>query len=500
MGTGNFWVDTGLVVLAHGLGEGDHTIDEVRCWLLDKLTRKTENKGQYYDLTSGQLRPYEKTNWIYPTNLFIKVAGAPGPKVNIGGQTYPTQPPIYDLNLDLRKKLGICDICGQQAPLTDAKMWMLPLLVDPDKFGNFYPGLKRGTKLCARCALAGAAAYLGWFWKAQGQDALHIFVFHSQMGSLDHLHRSVLRPLQQAQQGKGGNAPVAFSGPYVHETALGLLLELFSHARSSDLLDEDGRQALAELLGATPAPPAPLTLYAISGKPARAFQMTALREFTRLHDLFYLYERWLEEVSGLDHNPHDRVVRIFKQFQTQRQGKWESLWRDRIAWAVLTFDDPFPSVEEFLYEVRAREEPLRPLEWGTLEIFAKYAREVMGMDEQFQRTLAAFGHRLGDKANAQKEMGLLYDLRNAKNPEAFYRVLNDAQFRLETQIPEALLRIEKGERIAGVPWLRVKTILSIYAMNAYLLRKVGTAEESSTASEAIASREDQDKSVDRGRE
>ncbi|MDT7942936.1 MAG: hypothetical protein RQ985_00040 [Dehalococcoidia bacterium] len=469
--TGNFWVDTGLVVLAHGLGEGDHTIDRVRSWVLDQLTQKTGKKGLYYDLASGQLREYEKTNWVYPTNLFIKVAGAPGQKVTIGGETYPTQPPIFDLKLDLTKKPGTCDICGEDAPLTDAKMWMLPLLVDPDKFGNFYPGLKRGTRLCARCALAGAAAYVGWLWKAQGQDALHIFVFHSELGLLAQLHRSVLRPWIQARQDKGGNAPTAFSGPYVHETALGLLLALFSHARSSDVLDPEGRQLLAGLLGTTPAPPPPITLYAITGKPGQAFQMTALREFTRLHHLFRLYERWLDVVSPLDNNRHARVVHIFEQFRAQRQGKWETMWRDRIAWAVLTFDDPFPGVAEFLYEVRAREENRRPLVEGTLQILEAYAREVMGMDEQFQRTLAGFGHHLGEKAHEQREMGLLYDLRNAKNPEAFYRVLNDAQFRLETNVPEALLNIEKGERIAGMSWLRVKTILSIYAMNAYLRKE-----------------------------
>jgi hypothetical protein len=33
------------------------------------------------------------------------------------------------------------------------------------------------------------------------------------------------------------------------------------------------------------------------------------------------------------------------------------------------------------------------------------------------------------------------------------------------------LNIEKGERIAGMSWLRVKTILSIYAMNAYLRKE-----------------------------
>jgi hypothetical protein len=54
--------------------------------------------------------------------------------------------------------------------------------------------------------------------------------------------------------------------------------------------------------------------------------------------------------------------------------------------------------------------------------------------------------------------------------------LNDVQFRLELTIPEALLRIEKGEHIAGAPWVRVKTLLSIYAMNAYLRKEV-TQEE-----------------------
>lgn len=55
-----------------------------------------------------------------------------------------------------------------------------------------------------------------------------------------------------------------------------------------------------------------------------------------------------------------------------------------------------------------------------------------------------------------------------EEPRGLYRVLNDAQFRLESKIPEALLRIEKGERIAGAPWVWVKTLLSIYATNAYL--------------------------------
>ena len=89
-------------------------------------------------------------------------------------------------------------------------------------------------------------------------------------------------------------------------------------------------------------------------------------------------------------------------------------------------------------------------------MFNVYLREVLGMDEQFQRILAGFGYALGKTAKKHGEMGLLYALRNAKKPEEFYRVLNDEQFRLEITIPEALLRIEKGELIFGVPWVRVK--------------------------------------------
>lgn len=69
-------------------------------------------------------------------------------------------------------------------------------------------------------------------------------------------------------------------------------------------------------------------------------------------------------------------------------------------------------------------------------------------------------------------MGLLYALRNAKNIDEFYRVLNDIQFRLDLTVPESLLKLERGERIAGAPWRRVKHMLAVYAMNAYLRRQV----------------------------
>jgi len=464
--TGNFWVDTGLVVLIQHFGEGEHNAQEVREWVQGQLLQKSGNKGEYYDPSTKQVREYEEVNWAYPVNLFIK------PKF---------------LRLKLSKKAEVCDMCGETAPLTDARMWMYPFIVHPQKFGTFYSGNRRGLKLCARCALAGLAGYLGWLWKAQGRDALHFFIFHSELREMKRLHEEVLQPLMaEAAAGRGGTAPTEFAGPYIHETTLGLLLALFAHVRQSDQLSESARQLLAQLLGAseTSVPTSSITLYAVTGTPGKAFNMQALREFSKLQRLYRLYEEWVRQISdlGIDANPHRRLVHILGQFWAQQGQNRETIWRDKIAQAILEFGDPLPFVEQFLFEVRAKEENRRPLLRGTLDVLNHYVREVLHMDEQFQRTLAGFGHSLGIAAQQNNEMGLLYALRNAKNPEEFYRVLNDAQFRLQITIPESLLRIEKGERIAGVPWVRVKTLLSIYAMNAYL-RKASAQEEETPSQE-----------------
>ena len=482
--TGNFWIDNGLVTLYCEFGEGDYDSDYILEKLTEKLVLKTGNTAKYFDQKKKEIVEYEKVNWKYPTNQFIKVPGKSGEKVKIDGETYPTQPPVFDLNLSLSKTPGVCDICGIKAPVTDAKMWMFPFVVDPSKFGNFYSGSKRGFKLCARCALAGLAGYIGWLWKAQG-SMLHFFVFHSDLVTMERLHREVFLPLR-AEGEKGGNTPrLPFWGSYIHETTLGLLLSLFSYISNPKDVPEDTSICLASLFkvdSVSFSPPSFITLYAVTGIMGQAFSMKSVKEITKLHSLYRLYEKWANELELREfHNPSRQIAWIFRQFVSRQGNKEASLWRDKIAWAILDFADPFPFLETFIFDVRAKGKPPKPLVMGTLDMFNVYLREVLGMDEQFQRILAGFGYALGKTAKKHGEMGLLYALRNAKKPEEFYRVLNDAQFRLEMTIPEALLRIEKGERIFGVPWVRVKTLLAIYAMNSYLRENAKQEKDSPTS-------------------
>ncbi len=463
--TGNFWIDNGLVVLADLMGEGIFELDEIRNCLHTKLIQKTGNKGEYWDQETGQVKEYEKSNWKYPANLFIKVAGKPQKIKCSDGNTYFKGAPTFELKMSFGKR-GHCDICGDQNYLEDAKQWMFPFVVDPGKFANFYSDLKRGMKLCPRCAVSGLAGYHGLLWSSQATNAMHIFIFHTDLREMLRLRQEVFDPLSLTQQ-KGGNVPVAFFGPYVHEITLGLLLELFSYIRKSDGLPQEARDYLANLLGASETSLAlPLSMYTITGIRGQSFDMHSLEEFSRLRDFYMLYKSWITTL-GRD-NPENGLKEIFRQFYKREGNRDNTLWRDKIAWAVLEFGDPLPFAEQFLYEVRAKQEKPGPLAWGTEDILEKYTKEVLEMEQQLLDVLKDFGHSLGRKAQENREMGLLYSLRNAKNPEEFYRVLNDMQFRLGMTIPEDLLIMEKAERIMNNPWVRVKTLLSIYAMNAYL--------------------------------
>lgn len=231
---------------------------------------------------------------------------------------------------------------------------------------------------------------------------------------------------------------------------------------------------LAELTGARPVDGNPIVVYAISGiKSGNSFSMRTLNQFDRFQPLYRLYRYWLTKLAELSgENSQRTLTQVFRQFQHRRQQSVETLWREQLCRAMLQQMDPTPAIERFLFEVSI--ETRKPLMYGTLDLFQIYLQEVMKMDEKLLNILSGFGYHLGSQAAEQSETGLLYALRNAKNLDQFLEVLNQIQFVLNLTINVELVRVEPGERIAGVPWNRVKTLLAIHAMNAYLRKQQST--------------------------
>ncbi len=472
-GTGNFWIDNGLVVLNRLLGGGELPADvnPVLQRLTEQIYQETGKTEQYWDEQSQQIKTYNKRNWQEPIGLFISVVDSPCKK-RVGDKDMFTRPPNAAslIRINPRGKAE-CDLCGAEGPVESARLYLFPFVVDPGKFGNFYSVAKRGVKLCSRCAVAGFAAFQSWLWRRQG-NTYHFFVFHTDLERLSTLHESVLSPLRLAEV-KGGNFEVDFFGEYPYENLFALLLNLFKFLY---MRESEGELSplLAELTGAQPVVGNPIVVYAFSGEGGKSFSMRAFTQFDRFQPFYCLYCRWREALSVP--NPHNVLAQVFRQFQHKRQ-RTETIWREWVCSAMLKQIDPSPSIEAFLYDVCT--EIRRALSYGTLEVLQTYLQEVLKMEEKLLNILKGFGYELGRVAAEKSEMGLLYALRNAKNLDQFLEVLNQIQFTLEKTINLELLRVEPGERIAGAPWNRVKTLLAIHAMNAYLRTKYPASETQS---------------------
>ena len=472
-GTGNFWIDNGLVVLQRLLGDRSlpEDVNSLLRQLAEKVYRETGKTAEYWDEQSQQILQYKKRNWQEPVGLFISVVDSP-PKKRVGSKELYTRPPDAGSALRIEPKGNAeCDLCGARGPVENARQYLFPFVVDPTKFGNFYSVAKRGIRVCKRCAIAGFAAFQSVLWRRY-DNTYHLFLSHTDLPRLRSLHESLIAPMRLAEA-KGGNFEAPFSGEYPYENLAALLLSAFRtlHARESA---GEADPLLAELMGAKPIAGSPIVVYAISGEGGKSFSMRALLGFDRFHQFYRLYSRWLEVFQDRD-DPHRAVAGVLRQFQHRRQKKTETLWREHVCSAILKQADPAPAIEAFLYDVSV--ETKRALSYGTLEVLHIYLQEVLKMEEKLLNIIRGFGYELGRVAADKSEMGLLYALRNAKNLDQFLEVLNQIQFTLEKTINPELLRVEPGERIAGVPWNRVKTLLAIHAMNAYLRTKYPTQAE-----------------------
>ncbi len=515
--TGDFWVDNGLVVLYDLFGEGEYDFNDLLSKLVSLLAEKTGKEGYYYNLNAEKFERYDKENWRYPTNLFIKSNPTPdklvfdldkcekdgdyilcdatkkntkdkvtlkipeemrnfvwkNSKKGKKGEVF-LEIPKRSLSLSIERNAHVCSICGKYGKTSKGKQWMYPFLVDPSKFGNFYSSAKGANYLCPSCALAGLAAYLGWIYAVGGKDYMHIFVFHSDLNTMYSMRKGVIKPLSLTEN-KGRNFPMAFFGKYIHETTMGLILELFKKLKIKEDVDPEIAEFLEEKLT---IPTGELKLFAISGKPGKGFNMSGIVEFSKFNALYNLYTRWLETLS--DRYPEepsviDIINHVFEQFyikQQKQSKKAETIWRDKICWMLMEFKDPFPYIESFIFEKeKAQRGDIKyGLRKGTIVVFEEYAKEVLKMDEKDMNIVAAFGHDLGRTCAIKDDMGILYSLRNSKNIDDFLKVLNDINFKLGLTVNERLLRID-GNKIMGQPWERIKTLLSIYAMNQYLWMK-----------------------------
>ncbi len=457
--TGNPWIDAGLAVLLAECGPGMHAAADVAGWLTTHLIGPAG--GQSASSASGSNRPTGKVGWKPPASAVVNITSP-------GGR--PLAVPLKSA------RSGTCELCGQTGRVADAAMAFLPMVVASKNFVNFASGTRRGLQVCLRCMAAGYAAYLGCLWWRRGPHC-YMFLLHGLLDQMRQLYRTYIGP---ARAGAWSLSP-AFGGDGPSEVTWGLILTMFRamHARDPQA-DAAAVAAIDEVhrllgLSAPAAPEAPISLIVLAvTKVGRAPRVRQLSVISHLPTLYELYKAWIQE---LEHDgvtdAHDVLTGVFGQLVVRtRGGNSDTRWRERVAREIIHFGDPFPFVEEFVFELASSSPKGKRLAIGTTTVVDVYAREVFAMAQELIDRIASYGYRLGRVAAEQQKMSLLYDLRNARSIEAYLEVINNAQFQLQLPVPKELTDV-RGESIGGVPWQRVKSLVAIHAMNAYLYHQKG---------------------------
>lgn len=70
--SGNFWIDNGLVVLFDLLGNCCCSVESALNFLIKALLIKTGNKETFFNYKNKSIEQYEKQDWKFPANNFIK--------------------------------------------------------------------------------------------------------------------------------------------------------------------------------------------------------------------------------------------------------------------------------------------------------------------------------------------------------------------------------------------------------------------------------------------
>lgn len=482
--TGNFWIDNGLAYLLSEFGPGSYKLGQLWDHVLPRLVVKTGRQDTYFDADAQEEKSYEKRTWIAPANAFIKVVDS-GAKITLpNGKKVLARPPKYEITPDFTSRKNPCAVCGREDRVQKTKMWCFPFVVDPGKFANFYSCAREPLRMCTRCVIAGLAAHLAVLWSGSN-DNLMLFLFHGELPELVTLHRVFIQPKRAANDGNGRLADLPYRAEYASEAALALLLQMAGelHEQQKHTNNPEIAAALAYLFGCEEETRGGMVLYVLRMSKS---QFAEIREVAELTDFYTLFQRWRDLKVGGKQMGQGEIERVFQQFQIRKQKRVDTLYRERIARAILSRADPTPAIEDYLSE-KLKEKEKSPLVFGTIEVLDVYLVEVLEMNEDMLRRLKGFGYSLGKAVQEKQEMGILYQLRNAKTVDEMLRVLNDIQFRLEMTVPEDLLEVDDQQRIKGVPWNRVRTLLSIYAMNAYL-RQEGSkkAEEKEEEAKAAA--------------
>lgn len=418
--------------------------------------------------------------FLEANNLYIPKKGDKKEKgkIKISGEGVLNTSPVYELKDKFELQMNdegraLCLLSG--VFVKSAKKMAgtnYPFVTGESGEINFASNLSAELAMSSLFAFVSMFSHYNLFYSGQDEAWNYFALFDTNLESLNDFYTHLLNKSEETDEKRKiwcNFKKAIMVTNYPNETLLNFLLSAYTHIDRELYRDK----MLTK------------TVYSFAHD-GSIFQ--SVREFSKIDPLFRLFDK-LQEQGLTKERVLPWLFGCFKRVQLKHgKPQDDTFYRESFSSRILDFTDLYDVIEEFLFEVGLREDERKKVNhsipnWA-LNIFIKtYYLEVLNMDKQMLDRCVSLGMRIGNLCKADGEKGnrdVLYRLRNAKNLNEFLAVLEFAQYKLEgkSYSYDSGGKTHKIENLSiGKPfienldensWERYKSLVSIFAMNAFL--------------------------------
>lgn len=192
-----------------------------------------------------------------------------------------------------------------------------------------------------------------------------------------------------------------------------------------------------------------------------------VKEYTSLASLFGLFDAFHNHFENKAYfDEFLNLIRFFNKKVKNNPPEYDTTWRNRLCTDILSFRSILKTIEWFIGEVKMKEES------GNIAFLDKLIeiynhKTQINMKSEMVDLCKRVGNNIGCYCQENKDKGILFSIRNAKNRAEFLNVLAETQFRTEVLYSEEFFK----ELPEDTLWEEYKALVSIFAMNKYLSKK-----------------------------
>jgi hypothetical protein len=363
---------------------------------------------------------------------------------------------------------GSCSICGRDdLPVRTTATHYNPLTVSMDKMSTFYSELSGRETICQACAFASPFAFTRAWHSIQGSTATLVWPVAPDFVSMDKFFRSVSRHFVVAQPFRNYPSAVLYA-----QSPAACFLDVLCSLWDINQKEGLGKELVEALTRAQFQFHALQLTKAGNTVSADRYEVIPdpagiLRLVQACDQASQQGKRWNALQSTLSAMP---IIRRTPEGRTEA----DTHLLDAVSRTVVVRGPVDQAIEERVYaaldEMEGDAASIAYFPVVGLRMFIPiYLKEVKDMTVDLLPSLQSVGTTLGELVKQTDDRSILYNLRNARNPDDLLEVLSRAVVRHSDDFIAGKPELYRGsvrklaESIDQTNWRRVRSLLGIYA-------------------------------------